>query len=237
MSENKRSFILHKDSLSILDKMTDEQAGILFKSIYQYQITGELPELDFAMEMAIAPFINQFVRDSERYEQVVEKRKIAGKKGGLQKVANASNSNQVLANDSKTKQDVANVADSDSVSKNESKKESNSNIIEECSTITDEINRSLVAGEKDIKEIAMELAEGNRYGVQREAIMKEHVIKKIEVFKWALSLFNRHKRSNGQLTATHRDYSFHLNNWLRKQDIQAIHQDYYQELKRQTEKQ
>lgn len=96
-------------------------------------------------------------------------------------------------------------------------------------------NRSLVAGEKEIKEIAIELSEGNRYGVQRDAIMKEHDIKNPQVFKWALSLFNRHKRSNGQLTATHRDYSFHLNNWLRKQDIQAIHQDYFQELKRQTD--
>jgi len=101
----------------------------------------------------------------------------------------------------------------------------------------DEINRSLVAGEKDIKEIAMELADGNQHGSQREAIMNEHRIKKIEVFKWALSLFNRHKRSLGQLTSTHSNYSFHLNNWLRKQDIQAIHQDYYQEIKRQTEKQ
>jgi len=96
-------------------------------------------------------------------------------------------------------------------------------------------NRSLVAGERDIKELAMEIAEGNQHGSQREAIMNEHRIKKIEVFKWALSLFNRHKRSLGQLTSTHSNYSFHLNNWLRKQDIQAIHQDYYQEIKRQTE--
>jgi hypothetical protein len=120
----------------------------------------------------------------------------------------------------------------------------NEDEIKDCNSVfntnkgeNENFNRSLVAGEKEIKEIAMELAEGNQHDSQREAIMNEHRIKKIEVFKWALSLFNRHKRSLGQLTSTHSNYSFHLNNWLRKQDIQAIHQDYYQEIKRQTEKQ
>ena len=104
------SFLLHIDSLSILDKMTNEQAGILLKAMYFYQINGKLPELDFAIEMAVTPFINQFKRDSDKYIQVVEKRKQAGAKGGKQKVANAS----------KSKQKIANVADnvSDSVNDN-----------------------------------------------------------------------------------------------------------------------
>jgi hypothetical protein len=128
-------------------------------------------------------------------------------------------------------------SDGNAIREDKIREEKINNINSEKVENLDEINRSLVAGEKEIKEIAMELAEGNQHGSQREAIMNEHRIKKIEVFKWALSLFNRHKRSLGQLTSTHSNYSFHLNNWLRKQDIQAIHQDYYQELKRQTEKQ
>ena len=92
------SFLLHIDSLSILDKMSNEQAGILLKAMYFHQKNGTLPELDFAIEMAITPFINQFKRDSDKYVQVVEKRKQAGAKGGKQKVANASKSKQNLAN-------------------------------------------------------------------------------------------------------------------------------------------
>ena len=34
---NRKSFIIHKDSIEILDKLTDEQAGKLFKAIKFYQ--------------------------------------------------------------------------------------------------------------------------------------------------------------------------------------------------------
>ena len=65
----RKSFLLHLDSLCILDEMTSEQAGEFIKAIYHYQITGELPKLDFAIKMAITPFVNQFVRDAERKDK------------------------------------------------------------------------------------------------------------------------------------------------------------------------
>lgn len=78
---NKKSFILHLDSLIILDEMTQEQKGILFDAIYKYQLGIEV-ELDFSMKMAFAPFKNQFIRDNEKYGQFIEKQKINGSKGG-----------------------------------------------------------------------------------------------------------------------------------------------------------
>jgi hypothetical protein len=79
---NSKRFYLFKDSLSLLDKMTNEQAGIFIKSIYQYQITGKLPILDFGLDMAITPFINQFIRDDEAYKKVCERNKHNGLHGG-----------------------------------------------------------------------------------------------------------------------------------------------------------
>ena len=83
----KKSFILHIDSLCVLDKMTNEQAGQLFKAIYEYQKTGEVNNLDFAMDMAITPFINQFKRDGDKYNSFVSKQKENGMKGGRPKKA------------------------------------------------------------------------------------------------------------------------------------------------------
>jgi len=116
---SRKSFILHKDSLDILDKLSDEQAGKLFKAIHFYQKKQEIPRLDFALDLVFTTFFNQFKRDDENYKITCEARKLAGSKGGKQKVANASN----------CKQKVANLADNKSKSKSESK---NKNVNEEC---------------------------------------------------------------------------------------------------------
>lgn len=79
------SFILHIDSLCILDKMNEEQAGKFIKAIYQYQTTGTLPELDLLLEMAVTPFINQFVRDAAEYKKMCAKNRKNGEKGGRKK--------------------------------------------------------------------------------------------------------------------------------------------------------
>lgn len=81
----KKSFILHTDALCILDKMTNEQAGLFIKTLYRFQLTGETPELDFAMDMAVTPFINQFKRDDVKYSQFIDKQVVNGLKGGRPK--------------------------------------------------------------------------------------------------------------------------------------------------------
>lgn len=103
-----KSFILHKDSLSVLNKLSDEEAGKLFKAIFNYQSQNILPTNNL-ISIIFEPFLNQFKRDAEKYQITCEARKKAGSKGGKQKVANAS----------KCKQKVAKVADSDSKNKND----------------------------------------------------------------------------------------------------------------------
>lgn len=112
--KEKKSFLLHIDSLDILEKLSDEQAGKLFKAIASHH-NGSDYELDDLLDLVFTPFKNQFNRDLEKYKKVSEKRALAGKKGGKQKQTN-------LANASKCKQNLANLADSD----NESDKDSDS---------------------------------------------------------------------------------------------------------------
>lgn len=60
-------------------------AGKFIKLIYHFQLTGELLEMDFALEMAITPFINQFERDNKNYDKTCETNRINGLSGGRPK--------------------------------------------------------------------------------------------------------------------------------------------------------
>jgi len=109
----RKSFLIHIDSLDVLDDLTVEQCGELFQAIKAHHKDEEL-ELNPLVKIAFSAFKNQFIRDDEKYTKTCERRAIAGSKGGKQKVANASN----------CKQKIANVADS--VSKNDSKSKNKS---------------------------------------------------------------------------------------------------------------
>jgi hypothetical protein len=77
----KKSFVLHLDSLSILEDMTTQQKADFIDAIYSYQKTGKIPELDLMMKMVLNPFFNQFKRDDENWKGS----SISGKIGNLKK--------------------------------------------------------------------------------------------------------------------------------------------------------
>lgn len=121
---NKKSFVIHKDSLNILDDLTDKQAGILFKTIRDYQNNQPI-KLDEITKLVFNPFKNQFIRDDEKYTITCERRAVSGSIGGKKKVANTTKHKQKLAkvaNATKHKQEVAKVAES----KNDSESDSES---------------------------------------------------------------------------------------------------------------
>lgn len=76
------------DSLVVLDSLTDEQAGQLFKKIYDYnkpkepnetQITQSVNQI---IDLVFIPFKAQFDRDSAKYQAVCERNKKNGMMGG-----------------------------------------------------------------------------------------------------------------------------------------------------------
>ena len=79
MSKIKKSFVLHIDSLNVLDDLTDEQAGKLFKAIKSYQ-KNESEKLDGLIKVAFSPFKNQFERDNEKYKKLCEKNRLIAEK-------------------------------------------------------------------------------------------------------------------------------------------------------------
>lgn len=104
----RKSFIIHVDSLGILDELTDEQAGQLFKLIAEYHNPNKPKQTQITqlVNLAFYPFKSQFERDFQTYRNVVERNKNNGLLGGRPK---KNNPNKPKKADSKNKNDNKNV--------------------------------------------------------------------------------------------------------------------------------
>jgi len=79
VAANKTSFLLYTDVYYTVKKLTDEQAGQLFKIILGY-VNDENPVIkDFILELAFEPIKQALKRDLRKYETIREKRSLAGK--------------------------------------------------------------------------------------------------------------------------------------------------------------
>ena len=74
----KNSFILYHDQKEIIDELDDEQAGKLFKAIYEYNVNKKIT-LKGALKIIFLPFKTAFDRNDNKWEDVIEKRSKAGK--------------------------------------------------------------------------------------------------------------------------------------------------------------
>lgn len=120
MAKEKNSFVLYYDLEDILFDLNDRQTAELFRAIFAYEKRGEAysgddPEVKIAMR-----FVSRALDDNdERYRAKVEKRREAGRKGGLKsaqsrKQKKQNEANQANATKSKQKkQSQANQADND----------------------------------------------------------------------------------------------------------------------------
>jgi hypothetical protein len=110
----KNSFVLHQDSLAVLDALSDEQAGQLFKAMRTYHSSGELPE-NLLLKLALMPFVNQWKRDLIQFDKVCERNRANGLKGGRPK-------NPVGILETQKKRTEPKKAESESDNENESTK-------------------------------------------------------------------------------------------------------------------
>lgn len=113
----RKSFVIHIDSLDILDDLTDEQAGQLFKAIKSHQL-GEEVELPSLIKIAFSPFKNQFARDDEKYEKLCEKNRLIAEKRYATKSTTGKTGNETEPSVTKS---TDNKSDSDSESDSEIK--------------------------------------------------------------------------------------------------------------------
>ena len=81
----KNTFLLYKDKREIIERLTDEQAGKLFKAIYKYVDTQELTELEVLVDVVFLMFKQTLDANEEKYISVVERNRKNGSKGGRPK--------------------------------------------------------------------------------------------------------------------------------------------------------
>jgi hypothetical protein len=116
INQKKESFILYLEQLKILDELTDEEAGILFKAIKSFVYTGTIPVLEKLLKIAFIPIYNQLKMDLKKWRDTKEKRSIAGLQGG--RPSKAKKANGFLEKQTKAKKAV-NVNENVNVNVNE----------------------------------------------------------------------------------------------------------------------
>lgn len=115
----KESIVIYARQRMALKRLTDAQRGVLLDALLTYA-GGEEPTFTDGMVMVAFDFFRtQIDIDRAKYDEVCEKRREAGRNGGLAKKANATKYYQMQAKESKTKHDNDNNNDNDNVNDNE----------------------------------------------------------------------------------------------------------------------
>lgn len=125
-----KSFLIYKDNAPLVNVCTDEQAGILFKALFNFACNGKELITDDGMLMGFyTVFRNAIVRDDEKYQERCRINSENGSKGGRPKEQNepsASEVNRALTTASEGNRTQANKADRESVKERDSEKERDS---------------------------------------------------------------------------------------------------------------
>lgn len=105
MGTEQKGFIVYKDLHAVVDELTDEQAGQLFRGMIKYASGGIEPKFEGVLKFVFIPIKQQMDRDSDKYDKKCERmRENANKR--WQNNAKASNGMQLHANDANTNTDT-----------------------------------------------------------------------------------------------------------------------------------
>jgi hypothetical protein len=133
MAKDKTSFVLYSDSKSIIDLMTNEQAGLLLKTLFAY-VNDENPVIDNSIALVFEMIKLQLKRDLKKWEQTKEGRSAAGKASAEAKrlaklnQQNSTNSTNVDFVQQTSTNSTVSVSVNDSVNVNVINKDSKANL-------------------------------------------------------------------------------------------------------------
>ena len=141
----KNSFLLYTSDYKCVKDLPLEQKGALLDAIFEYASTGTIIDLPPVVSMAFNFFRSHIDDNTEKWNEKVEKRRAAGRLGGLAKAENSKQSQANLANAKDAKQSQANLANAKDA------KQSQANVANLAVNVNDNVNVN-VSTEVDIKE-------------------------------------------------------------------------------------
>lgn len=116
----KKSFVIHLDSLDILEELTDDQVGKLLRKMKSYHNWNIYKSEDKLVDILFINFKNQFDRDLETYNNVCERnREIAVSRWDKKKSTKSTSRKSGTITSPKNTRNTDNDNDSDSDSDNE----------------------------------------------------------------------------------------------------------------------
>jgi hypothetical protein len=191
MAENKTSFVLYSDQRTLIDLLSNEQAGKLLKHIYAY-VNDENPICeDVLINVAFEPIKQQFKRDLKKWERTKESRSKAGLASAeaRKNKQNSTNSTNVKCVQQSSTNSTVNVNDNVNV---------NVNVNDNVNDIKDNIVY------RKFKHLQISLGEFEKLNEVYEKSSIDDILDRIENYK------QNTKYSSLYLTA---------NSWLRKDGV------------------
>lgn len=201
----RKSFLLYTEYFKQIKKLSIEQRGILLTAIMNFQSGEDLPEMDPLTDMCFGFISDDMQRNNEKYEETVEKRREAGRKGGLTTQANRANATFAsFASNDASKQNFkqnqanqANQADKDNVKENVNENESVSvseyvpasqaeDLTTDTTTLTQNTNTSSEYGE--VPTVAQIAFAFGKYKYKPEPTEMDRFVKYNMEHKWKLPL-------------------------------------------------
>lgn len=94
MEPKNSSFILFTKINEVVKELTNEQKGLLFQAILDYQATGIVPEMDILIKLVFLPIKHDMDYCAEQREESIRKKSEAGKKSAEVRAAKANGKKQ-----------------------------------------------------------------------------------------------------------------------------------------------
>ena len=210
MKKNAPGFILEKDQKIIIDELSNEEAGIIFKAIYEYEATKEEPLLDKTLKIVFMQIKVKLDFYDEKYNTTCETNR-KNIQNYWNKVNDTNEYDRIRSNTMATNKRKENKIKENKIKENKNKKENINNI---------NINKS----ERDqsfTPTASPTLAEIYNYACSLDINDKDYCEK-----------FYNHYESIGWVNGTGREiknWKLVFNNWLKKDNKQNDRREIKQE--------